>query len=414
MARETVHLDRLDGFEFEKLCERILSRLLHSSSVERIGGVADRGRDLLIRGDGGVTVVECKHYMSATVGRPVIQKLHSACITSGASKGIVITTGKYSKSAREEAAAISDIRMELWDMGRLASAADSAGIALVVDGGTASVRYWPSPSGAETAARVAATMRHKSHPRPVSEILGMDVRQVTLEPYYLVRADVSQEFNTATYHIHSVDERGLAYAVRATDGKVVGSNWARRFAATRLSDTVSPEMPECPVERQQFSVGIDRLHEIVREQIIDDYSSVHSYKGRNGRTYTKDCEIGPRSVQITDTTMALAPVYLAELDLVGRKYSGRIISGNDDAVVDCAPLWTCCVCEKPAKDDALLCNACGAVSHAPKRWKPHGFECRSCEKTICRPCAYWKRRLLFFKAVYCKDCSTEHGAKSRF
>ena len=66
-----IRLDMIDGFEFERVCADIFSGA-GWGRVERIGGVADRGRDLLVHGsDGGLTIVECKHQPNSSIGRPV-------------------------------------------------------------------------------------------------------------------------------------------------------------------------------------------------------------------------------------------------------------------------------------------------------------------------------------------------------
>lgn len=86
-ARRTIHLDMIDGFEFERACADIFSGA-GWGRVERIGGVADGGRDLIIHGDDGrKTIVECKHQPNSSIGRPIVQKLHSAVMSEDAAGG---------------------------------------------------------------------------------------------------------------------------------------------------------------------------------------------------------------------------------------------------------------------------------------------------------------------------------------
>ena len=50
-------------------------------------------------------LVECKQYRpDKPVGRPALQKLHSAMVTQGAHRAILITTSSFSEPAREFAA----------------------------------------------------------------------------------------------------------------------------------------------------------------------------------------------------------------------------------------------------------------------------------------------------------------------
>ena len=78
---ETVFLDSLNGFEFEDLCARIYQRLGYE--VTNIQATGDEGRDLILKhsGTGEVIVAECKHWPGKTVGRLIVQKLHSAMLT---------------------------------------------------------------------------------------------------------------------------------------------------------------------------------------------------------------------------------------------------------------------------------------------------------------------------------------------
>ena len=97
---EAVFLNSLDGFGFEAFCERLFGKS-GWGKIERIGMVGDAGRDLIIHTSQGKIVVECKHQPRSSVGRPVVQKLHSDIISAGSKKGIIITTGKFSKQAIE-------------------------------------------------------------------------------------------------------------------------------------------------------------------------------------------------------------------------------------------------------------------------------------------------------------------------
>ena len=96
---ETVFLDSLDGFAFEALCQRIFEKS-GWGHVERIGMTGDAGRDLIIHSTNkGKIIVECKHQPKTSIGRPIVQKLHSAIISSNSNQGIIITTGKFSQQA---------------------------------------------------------------------------------------------------------------------------------------------------------------------------------------------------------------------------------------------------------------------------------------------------------------------------
>jgi len=100
-------LDDLSGFEFEDVIEDVF-RNLGYENVRQAERTADEGRDVLMEevvdGARRAIIVECKH--TGTVGRPVVQKLHSAVATfdfDGPKRGIVVTTGRFTGPAHEYA-----------------------------------------------------------------------------------------------------------------------------------------------------------------------------------------------------------------------------------------------------------------------------------------------------------------------
>ena len=94
-----IYLHLLNGFEFEKLITELFR--LHGYNVVNMPYTGDAGRDIIIEKEDIRTLVECKHQKSA-IGRPVVQKLHSAIVVDmKANQGILVTTGSFSKQAIE-------------------------------------------------------------------------------------------------------------------------------------------------------------------------------------------------------------------------------------------------------------------------------------------------------------------------
>ena len=98
-------LDDLSGFEFEDVVEDVF-RNLGYENVRQADRTADEGRDVIMEevvdGTRRAIIVECKH--TGTVGRPVVQKLHSATATfdfDGPKRGMVVTTGRFTNPAQE-------------------------------------------------------------------------------------------------------------------------------------------------------------------------------------------------------------------------------------------------------------------------------------------------------------------------
>lgn len=71
------------------------------SAEESLTRGADGGVDVVLRKDGQMVLVQCKNWKSASVGSPIIRDLYGAMTKAGASRGIVITSGRFTKDAQD-------------------------------------------------------------------------------------------------------------------------------------------------------------------------------------------------------------------------------------------------------------------------------------------------------------------------
>ncbi|WP_081956442.1 restriction endonuclease [Paenibacillus sp. FSL R5-0912] len=97
--RNLEHLKKMCPFEFEEYIARVFRCAGFDSEVTKRTG--DGGKDIILRSNGEVRLVECKRYTTTKVGRPDIQKFHSAMIDFNALEGFYITTGEFTKQALE-------------------------------------------------------------------------------------------------------------------------------------------------------------------------------------------------------------------------------------------------------------------------------------------------------------------------
>ncbi|CAJ1611453.1 restriction endonuclease [Clostridium perfringens] len=106
---EETDLDDLDDRDFEIFCAEVFKK--QGFKVFLTQETGDYGRDLIINDN---IYVECKKFdENNSVGRPILQKLLGAMDMFNIEKGIVITTGKYSNTAKE--AAKMSGKLILWD-----------------------------------------------------------------------------------------------------------------------------------------------------------------------------------------------------------------------------------------------------------------------------------------------------------
>jgi restriction system protein len=89
--------------EFELLVGEALRRRGYSVRETGKNG-PDGGIDLIARKDGETYVVQCKQWRSVQVGVPVVRELYGAMAAEGAVGGFVVTSGTFTKPARDFAA----------------------------------------------------------------------------------------------------------------------------------------------------------------------------------------------------------------------------------------------------------------------------------------------------------------------
>ena len=97
---QTNDINSLSGSEFEQLCCSLISKM--GFEVELTQASRDGGIDIIARNNQpfveGVYIVQCKRY-SGVVGEPIIRDLYGVVSSERANKGILITTGTFTKDA---------------------------------------------------------------------------------------------------------------------------------------------------------------------------------------------------------------------------------------------------------------------------------------------------------------------------
>lgn len=101
-STDSSDINSLSGIEFENLCKNLLEKMNFEVSTTKQSG--DGGIDLIAYNHQpmleGKYIVQCKRY-SGSVGEPIIRDLYGVVNSERANKGILITTGTFTKSAVE-------------------------------------------------------------------------------------------------------------------------------------------------------------------------------------------------------------------------------------------------------------------------------------------------------------------------
>lgn len=93
-------INYLSGIEFENVCQNLIENM--GFSVETTKASGDGGIDLVAYNHepvlSGKYIIQCKRY-SGSVGEPIIRDLYGVVTSERANKGILMTTGYFTKSA---------------------------------------------------------------------------------------------------------------------------------------------------------------------------------------------------------------------------------------------------------------------------------------------------------------------------
>ncbi len=397
---EIIHLDSIDGFEFEDVCKRILEGL--NCQVEKIGGVADGGRDLIAHSAQNVIVVECKHQPDSSIGRPVVQKLHSAVITSKASVGMIMTTGQFSKEALEHAefiGATTDLSIKLVDKFILADMAEKAGMRLLRKGSSQEALSFSMLDFITVAQLTTQAINVDSYPRSMQELAIVAGASVNLQPSYLIRANIHQDFKMSNgRNIYSVSQDNDTLLLDS-QGAPYSYSWISFLNQSPLQKAIDlPNMTKGIFNKNMRSVKAKAI-----DFFVGKFSKQIVYRGYNNRIYNKFCQIKSRNVQIRDMKQVYIPCYNLVIRILKSRYKFDVLQDGRRALITQQDMGSCSICSQTIRNRIILCNQCGGLGHKSSFfwWRNCGFKCKDCRKTTCKNCGKTKG---FFKRQFCLDC----------
>ena len=95
------NIDSLTGVEFERVCKQLLEKMGFSVETTKVTG--DGGIDLIAYNFqpllSGKYIIQCKRY-AGSVGEPIIRDLYGVITSERANKGILMTSGVFTKQAQ--------------------------------------------------------------------------------------------------------------------------------------------------------------------------------------------------------------------------------------------------------------------------------------------------------------------------
>jgi hypothetical protein len=400
-------LDPMSGTEFEEFVARLLAKLDYGE-VEWVPHGADMGRDILVRSRAGLTVIECKHHPNGSIGRPVVQKLHSAVISSRGVKGIIVTTGHFSPEALAHAQTLSP-PIEMIDHALLADMASRAGIRLVTGKQDLRVSTYAIPPPETTWASLGSYLGSflTSHPNAPAALIREPNRTLHYEPFYVVTYDVNATFETTVGVIHREFVQGWRLALDGTTGTPMDPA-ILQFLGGETHVPFMGAHAEFRGTIPNFRIDATSVRAMAKSAIIRMHTRTKTYTGRNNQTYNHICQPPERTVFISDISQAFVPFLSVTLRLLKTPYDATVVQGPSGRILPrTARFHVCGVCKAAIHDSPILCNVCGQIAHAGGFFVSsiHGFRCKRCGRTTCRHDGNWTRRRLLFKALLCPPCT---------
>jgi restriction system protein len=397
------HLDEIDGHEFESAAVEVFRRIGYRTERGKLSN--DHGRDIILRKGNEVIVVECKHQRSG-VGRPVVQKLHSATLTyPDATRGLILTTGWFAPSAHQYANTLNErpgVGVDLWDYEKLVGQARAVGIYFVGSLHGTNVFFWV-PWRDDADANVLLKGKHldslRSAPRPIGTAFQKVEIRRQLVPSLIADSKVDTRFETQVGCIYRASHLGRR--IYNIDGNTLSPPEQHFWAQSTPALLANAEVDGKGVATY-FGRATGPLTERLRTEIAQQLSRRVKYSGRNNQQYEKFCEVSCDDVCIQSKQVLLAR-WSMEFEAGPRKYIAWfademarqpciVSSGGFDHGVEGF------VC-----GNGFLCNDCGLIT--PGDGNNAGAACECCSRTLCRAHIWiWPALLFRHSNRLCASC----------
>ena len=391
-----IDLENMSGEDFEIICQEIFSKF-YKVPVDRTPLVGDGGKDLIIRSADPV-YVECKHHKN-TIGRPVIQKLHSAMVTDWVKRGIVVTTGSFSSGAIKH---IKDnsLPIELIDGKKLNQMASSVGIKLYFgyDVKANELMIYEPPLDSLKKYSFDCIKHIRSSPYPIERSFVFIGRNLTYSCYYLLDYEISQDFlnSNKEYLVHSINARGKllldVYSLKPMPDHLVPFYLMASFRPTSESSNpphIQPKHIRLDVENSAY------------ETLISAYSRKVSYFASKNKHKEKTFVPSRSHIQLSNYSIAYIPTLNVDYSLLGRRMRSSLLYNGYSFFNTTALL--CDVCKSNYMDQSFLCNDCASIVCGN-----HHLICDICGKTLCSNCGVPYKSGFLKTGIACKKCVSDN------
>ncbi|MEE9286342.1 MAG: hypothetical protein V3V35_11520, partial [Dehalococcoidia bacterium] len=229
-----------------------------------------------------------------------------------------------------------------------------------------------------------------------------------LRPAYEVRYSVKQDFRGGGAVYHSIRVYSQELFIDGNKGDPIEDDVQDQLdgcAKTGL-DVIAHLVDN--VRTDHFTIGSTEIYGLVKARAVELHTEVGRYTTPRGSTYRRLCVPAKRNVYVSHVEQSYIPEQNIELEILRNTLHVKLLEGDDSLLwLDDGGLYRCSICLREL-DKGLLCNSCGATTHAPGFWSSHSFRCSECKKTICKNCAHRIRYLFAFRKILCDACIKHH------
>lgn len=413
----------MDGYEFQKFVANLFKKL-GFVNVKVGPPAADGGIDISMeqRTDIGSIcfIVECKHHPRSTIGRPVVQKLHSAVMhTPVLDKGIIVTSGRFSSQAIKYA---EEVGIELIDIEKLKELGRKVEMSIETKPSLSIENCFPIFEKTKLIEKLLSFLQDdlRGFNKDFVKLKEIGLRLLSS---YMVDYSINATFSTSVGVIHSIGERSTIF-LSGDNGEPIKPIITNPLLPQRynISELDEEDLKKVRLlEKGQFIKSHKEIKGITIEVLRRLYTKTVSYYGANNVHYTKTCIPRKKDITLTDMKRVYIPIWNAIFSILKNKYA--IMATENPYELNVLPssmLYVpqetdfrpypdnCMICSRDMKDEKYVCNECGRIT-----CHKDSFECKLCGKIICREHTIFKRKFLILHDKYCPQCAESEGIISQ-
>jgi hypothetical protein len=326
----------------------------------------DSGKDIIMTFRNFPVVVECKH--QKFVGRPIIQKLHSAMLhekmnrNSDFVKGIIVTSGKFSDEAIQYNKEINqnyskELEIELIDGKKLKNLCIEKDIILL----NGKIQIKTDNVVQYINEKEVSKEIYKDYKKVVGakeEFIKNISCKLELFPAYYIEYEINSEIATSVGTIYSIHKHNQKFVIDGLNGKELDEDKKDFYFNTSLQ---LEEIDKKEKEINEFEFTENDIEDIAINEIIKKYAKEVTYIGNNNVTYTHHCEPKKYDIYITKANPLYLPSYNNEIEILKQKYHQKVFDNKNNLLFEQDELHECKICKREINENRYLCPLCGKI-----------------------------------------------------